>query len=61
MTVVVLYCRESGLYTCEYSVFQGVCPLGENCQGERVDHMTILCNTYYYYLIGILWFRETNF
>jgi hypothetical protein len=32
MTVVDLYCRESDLYTCGYSVSQGVCPLGENCQ-----------------------------
>jgi hypothetical protein len=34
MTVIDLYCRYSGLYTCGYSVSQRVCPLAENCQGR---------------------------
>jgi hypothetical protein len=40
---VILYCSDTCLYTSEYSVSQGVCPLGKDCQG--FDHMNnIFCN-----------------
>jgi hypothetical protein len=40
---VILYCSDTCLYTSGYSVSQGVCPLGKDCQG--FDHMNnIFCN-----------------
>ena len=42
---VILYCSDTCLYTSGYSVSQGVCPLGKDCQG--FDHMNnIFCNIY---------------
>jgi hypothetical protein len=41
---VILYCSDTCLYTSGYSVSQGVCPLGKDCQG--FDHMNnIFCNS----------------
>jgi hypothetical protein len=42
---VILYCSDICLYTSGYSVSQGVCPLGKDCQG--FDQMNnIFCNSW---------------